>query len=61
MEELDKLLIKRFNEQIRELKQKHKAELDKLKMEQEQSLTTIRGLCDNHPKFIASMCKTLKA
>ena len=61
MQELDKLLIKRFNEQIRELKQKHKAEIEKLKANQEQSWGVIHSLCDQSPKLIKSMCKTLKA
>lgn len=61
MEELDKLLIKRFNEQIKELKAKHKAEIEKLKTDQEKTWCNLRGLCDNSPKLIESMCKTLKA
>jgi hypothetical protein len=61
VEELDKLLIKRFNEQIKELKEKHKAEIEKLKLQQAETWCNLRGLCDNSPKLIASMCKTLKA
>lgn len=61
MEEMEKLLIKRFNQQIRELKEKHKAEIEKLKNEQEKAWCNLRMLCDNSPKLIESLCKTLKA
>jgi uncharacterized membrane protein (DUF106 family) len=61
MEEFEKLLFKRFNDEIREMQAKHKLQIESLKDKQAKLYDDLRELCEGSPKLIDSLCKAIKA
>lgn len=61
MRELEKLLAKKFNAEIRELQLKHKQELEKLKSKQFDLMHNIFELCSGESEIENEFVKVLKA
>ena len=60
MEEFEKLLFKRFNDEIREMQAKHKLQIESLKDKQAKLYDDLRGLYENEPKLIPFLQKAIK-
>lgn len=60
MEEFEKLLLKKFNDEIREMQQKHKAQIESLKDRQAKLYDDLRELCEGSPKLVESLKAKLK-
>jgi hypothetical protein len=60
MQDLEKLLCKKFNAEIRELQLKHKQEIEKLKCKQFDLMHNIFELCDSEPKIKDGIVGVLK-
>jgi len=61
LEQLEKLLFKRFNNEIRQMKLKHKLEIESLKDRQAKLLNDLSIVAEDTPKIITSLCKAIKA
>jgi hypothetical protein len=61
MRELEKLLAKKFNAEIRELQLKHRQEIENLKCKQFDLMHDIFRLCSSEPKIESEFVKILKA
>jgi uncharacterized membrane protein (DUF106 family) len=61
MRELENLLAKKFNAEIRALQLKHKQEIEKLKSRQFDLMHDVFQLCSSEPKIEKEFIKVLKA
>ena len=61
MRELEKLLAKKFNAEIRALQLKHREEIERLKSKQFDLMHNIFELCSGEPKIENEFVKVLKA